>query len=103
MDWTAVMREPHKAALERARHRFAVRRRELAPRLPARAAGGRLFGHAALTARWALADGATLTLAANLTATAHAAPLAVRGRRLLSTAATLGGEWPPWYVEWALE
>ena len=103
IDWTAVTREPHKSALERARRRLAVRRRELAPRLPARAAGGTLLGRAALTARWSLADGTALTLAANLADTAFTAPPAARGRPLLSTTATLGGEWPPWYVEWALE
>ncbi len=103
LDWTAVDARAAQGALERARHRFALRRRELAPRLPARAAGGTLLGPATLTARWSLADGTTLTLAANLTGAAFAAPPATRGRRLLATAATLGGEWPPWYVEWALE
>jgi maltooligosyltrehalose trehalohydrolase len=103
IDWTAITREPHKTALERARHRFALRRRELAPRLPARSAGGTLLGDAALTARWSLADGATLTLAANLADKAYSVPPAARGRRLLSTAATLESGWPAWYVEWALE
>jgi hypothetical protein len=56
-----------------------------------------------MTARWSLADGTTMTLAANLADTAHAEPPAMRGRRLLSTADALGGAWPPWYVEWALE
>ena len=66
LDWTALAREPHKSAHERARHRLALRRRELAPRLPAEAGDGTLLGPATLTARWSLADGATLTLAANL-------------------------------------
>jgi len=103
LDWSAITRAPHNAVVERARQRFALRRRELSPRLPARAAGGTLLGDTALTARWSLADGATLTLAANLAAKPYASPPAARGRRLLSTAALLGGEWPAWYVEWALE
>jgi maltooligosyltrehalose trehalohydrolase len=103
LDWTTITREPHRTELELTRHRLAVRRRELAPRLPARAAGGTLLGPAAMTARWSLADGTTMTLAANLADTAHAEPPAMRGRRLLSTADALGGAWPPWYVEWALE
>jgi maltooligosyltrehalose trehalohydrolase len=103
LDWAATAREPHKTALERARHRFAVRRRELAPRLPARSAGGMLLAPATLTARWSLVDGATLTLAANLSDMPYAAAPAVRGRRLLSTAAMEGAEWPAWHVEWTLE
>jgi maltooligosyltrehalose trehalohydrolase len=103
IDWTAGTREPHKSALERARHRFGLRRRELAPRLPARAAGGTLLGSTALTAHWSLADGTTLTLGANLAAQPCSAPATARGRRLLSTAEPLGGEWPAWYVEWRLE
>ena len=101
LDWTALTREPHKTALARARERFAVRRRELAPRLPAQAAGGTLLGPATLTARWSLADGATLTVEANLAETAFPAPRAAPRRTLLATAAA-SGEWPPWYVAWTL-
>jgi hypothetical protein len=103
LDWTALGRDPHKAALERAKRRFAVRRRELAPRLPGRAPQGTLLGPATLTACWSLADGATLRLAANLSAAPFPSPPALCGRRLLATAATHGSEWPPWYVEWALD
>ena len=101
--WEALTREPHKLALTRARRRFALRREELAPRLPARAAGGTLLGPATLTARWSLADGTTLTVAANLADAPFSAAPATRGRTLLSTTATVGGQWPPWYVEWLLE
>jgi maltooligosyltrehalose trehalohydrolase len=103
LDWTALEREPHKSALERARHRLALRRRELAPRLPARAAGGALLGPATFTAQWALADGSRLTLAANLAASGSELPPPMNGRRLLTTAAIVGDAWPPWYVEWTLE
>ena len=44
LDWSALAREPHKSALEHTRHRLAVRRQELLPRLPARATGGTLLG-----------------------------------------------------------
>jgi malto-oligosyltrehalose trehalohydrolase len=103
LDWAALTREPHKIALARARQRFALRRQELAPRLPARPAGGTLLGPATLTARWSLADGATLAVAANLTDAPFSAPPATRGRTILATTAAAGGQWPPWYVEWALE
>ena len=103
LDWTAVAREPHKTALACARQRFALRRRELAPRLPARSAGGALLGHATLIAKWSLADGATLTVAANLAEMEFTAPPAMRGRSLLATTVAPVGQWPPWYVEWTLE
>jgi hypothetical protein len=44
-----------------------------------------------------------LTVAANLTDTAFAAPGVTRGRTLLATTTAGGGQWPPWYVEWSLE
>ena len=103
LDWAALTREPHRIALARARERFALRRRELAPRLPARSAGGTLLGRATLTAKWSLADGTTLTVAANLADAEFQAPPATRGRSLLATTAAAGGQWPPWYVEWRLE
>ena len=103
LDWAALTREPHKVALALARQRFAVRRRELAPRLPARAAGGTQLGPATLLARWSLADGTVLTLAANLADAPSQAPAANRGHTLLTTTTASGAEWPPWYVEWTLE
>jgi malto-oligosyltrehalose trehalohydrolase len=103
LHWSALASEPHASALERTQRRLAVRRRELAPRLPARAHGGVLLAPAALTARWTLADGATLAVFANLAATElDAAPPS--GRRLLATTPTRPSTaWPPWYVEWTLE
>ena len=103
LDWAALTREPHQAALALARGRLAVRRHELTPRLPAKAADGALLGPATLITRWALADGATLSVAANLAEAPFMAPPATRGRTLLATAETTGDEWPPWYVRWALE
>jgi malto-oligosyltrehalose trehalohydrolase len=103
LDWGALTREPHERALARARERFTLRRRELAPRLPARPAGGTLLGLATLTARWSLADETTLTVAANLADVPFPAPAAPRGRTLLSSTEAVGGPWPPWHVEWAIE
>jgi malto-oligosyltrehalose trehalohydrolase len=102
LDWTALTREPHRGAFERTRESLAVRRRDLAPRLPARAAAGKLLGPQALTASWTLADGATLGLAANLAAQPFFAPPPSRGKRLLATTDARVTEWPPWYVEWTL-
>ena len=59
----------------------------------------------ALTAEWRLADGARLTLAANLDDRPLAAAAPLRGEILASTHAEgePHGEWPRWYVAWALE
>jgi malto-oligosyltrehalose trehalohydrolase len=103
LDWTALGNEPHKSAYERTRHRLDLRRRELAPRLPAKPAGGTMLGDHGFIARWSLADGATLALAANLSDTPFTTPPAMAGRRLLTTTPTVGREWPPWHVEWTLE
>jgi malto-oligosyltrehalose trehalohydrolase len=101
LDWALVEREPHRSALERTRAQLALRRRELLPRLPARSAAGKLLGPATLTVQWALADGASLTLLANLAATSYTAQ-PVDGEILLATGDAYDGEWPPWYVAWCL-
>ena len=103
LDWAAIEREPHRGALEHTRERLAIRRQELNPRLPARAAAGKLLGPCTLVASWNLADGATLRLAANLAATPYFAPPPTPGRRLSATVDATSDEWPPWYVEWTLE
>ena len=103
LDWTALERDPHKAAYDRARHRFGVRRDEIAPRLPSTGLDGALLGRSALTARWSLADGATLTLAANLADAPFAGARRAGGRQLLATTDAVGDEWPPWYVVWTLD
>jgi len=103
LDWSAVMREPHRGALERTRQHLAVRRRELHPRLPARAAAGKLLGPTTLLVHWTLTDGATLGLAANLAATPYLAPPHSAGRRLLATGEAGDEAWPPWHVEWTLD
>jgi malto-oligosyltrehalose trehalohydrolase len=103
LDWTALRREPHRGAREQTRQQMAVRRRELQPRLPARAAAGELLGPGTFRVRWTLADRTELALAANLAATPYLAPPPSAGRRLLATPGASGGEWPPWHVEWSLE
>ncbi|HUQ53635.1 MAG TPA: malto-oligosyltrehalose trehalohydrolase, partial [Gammaproteobacteria bacterium] len=103
LDWSALEKEPHRGAFERARQQLAVRRRELHPRLPARAAAGKVLGPCSLLASWTLADGTTLELAANLAATPCLAPATRAGRRLLATSDSAAArEWPPWHVEWQL-
>jgi hypothetical protein len=103
LDWGALARQPHRGAFEQTRQHLAVRRRELHPRLPARAAGGKLLGPATLVAKWSLSDGATLKLAANLAATPYSNAPPILGRRLLCTGEAAGADWPAWHVEWTLE
>jgi 1,4-alpha-glucan branching enzyme len=103
LDWSALEREPHRGELERTRQQLAVRRRELHPRLPARAAAGKLLGPTTLLVHWTLTDGATLGLAANLAATPYLAPPHSAGRRLLATGEAGSEAWPPWHVEWTLD
>jgi malto-oligosyltrehalose trehalohydrolase len=106
LDWAAIGREPHRSALERARHRLKLRLRELVPRLPARVASRALLGPATVEVQWHLADGASLRLAANLADSPYRAAATTagrnRGRRLLTTAPAPAADWPPWYVEWTL-
>jgi malto-oligosyltrehalose trehalohydrolase len=103
LDWTALAREPHDSVYDRSRQRLALRHRELAPRMPARTAGGELLGRAALRAYWTLDDRSTLLLSANIAPSALKSPPPTRGRRLLATQSEPAGEWPPWYVEWAID
>jgi malto-oligosyltrehalose trehalohydrolase len=103
IDWTALAREPHRGAFERARQQLAVRRRELHPRLPARAAAGKALGPCTLVASWTLADGKTLALAANLAGTPYLTAPPIAGRPLLATTDHAAGEWPAWHVEWSLD
>lgn len=102
LDWAALERQPHRSAFERIREQLAVRRRALIPRLPARAAAGKLLGPATLIATWTLADHTTLELSANLAAVPYQSPPPARGETLLATGEPRDGQWPPWYVAWRL-
>jgi 1,4-alpha-glucan branching enzyme len=102
IDWASAMRQPHATALQRHRQRFATRARELTPRLPARALDGEILRAATLTARWRLADGKLLCVAANLTDTRYEGAPPPRGIELAATHARRDDGWPPWYVCWSL-
>jgi malto-oligosyltrehalose trehalohydrolase len=104
LDWQSLAAPQHAAALARHRRLLATRGGELAPRLPARSDGGRTLDDCSLRAHWRLADGARLTLTANLSAQGTRAPRA-GGRPLAATAELADGvdELPAWYVGWTLE
>ena len=69
-------------ALERTRRLLALRREQLVPRLAgARSLGAEAIGDAAVVARWALGDGAVLTMAVNLGEADVAMPGGLDGAR----------------------
>jgi malto-oligosyltrehalose trehalohydrolase len=88
LDWSALERPAHRAALDRTRALLALRRREIVPRLPgARSGTWRRLGDKAVEVRWRMGDGAMLTLVANFSA----APVEATAKgRLLHATATPG-------------
>jgi maltooligosyltrehalose trehalohydrolase len=102
LDWREPGVAPHAQALEAHRARLSTRRDVLVPRLPARAPAGELLSARALRAHWTLADGATLTLVANLDDHELLAP--PRGGEVLAaTHPDAGSTVPAWFVSWTLE
>jgi 1,4-alpha-glucan branching enzyme/maltooligosyltrehalose trehalohydrolase len=105
IEWSALVGPEHHAALERHRQLLAVRREVLWPRWPPQSSRGELLAERALSAEWRLADGARLTLAANLDDRPLEAAAPLAGKILASTHddGEPHREWPRWYVAWALE
>ena len=114
LDWGALTREPHAGWHRLHRELLALRRREIAPRLPGME-GGRtsfeLIGQRGIRVYWHLGDGAVLTLTANLgddealiKGPAYEAP---GGLLYLEPAegapAIAEGRLPPWSVAWHLQ
>lgn len=109
LDWSALDRPEHRRWLEMTRRLLHLRQREIVPRLRggavARATSTR-FGDRGLVVEWSLADGAVLTLLANLGAAPHASPPWThrRRRRLFGPATEPGrGTFPPWFVAYDLD
>lgn len=97
-------REPaHAERLALVRTLLDIRRREVMPRLDgARALGGERLGAGGLRVEWQLADGAVLTLAANLSDTDLPGAVCAEGRLLYSTGGE-GGCLSAWTVSWYLD
>jgi maltooligosyltrehalose trehalohydrolase len=105
LDWSAAARPDGAAALERYRRQLALRHEVLVPRLPASNPCGRMLADAALTVTWDLADGATLTLEANLSAQSVPRGAPPTGAPAVASAppsAASAAELPPWHVAWYL-
>jgi len=107
LHWEALTRPGHRERHEWIRGLLDLRRREIAPRLknarPGPARGDRL-GETGLAVEWALGDGATLRVVANLGARPLRVAPAARGRCLIESepvkAASSG--LPSWYVAYHL-
>jgi len=106
LDWRERLRAEHAAWWEFHRGLLAQRRRELAPRLPARFLDGELLSERALAARWRLADGSRLSLLANLSDENGPACRVPSGLRLYPDAAEtpiVAARLAPWTVLWSLD
>ena len=106
LDWEDIERAPHSGWLKWYRRVLATRRAEIVPRLPAMRAGGRyeVLGDGAILVRWAINEGETLVLAANLAATPTAGFPAEPGRVLWQEGeAGQDGTFDPWTVRWSVE
>lgn len=106
LDWRERLRAEHAAWWEFHRGLLAQRRRELAPRLPARFLDGELLSARALAAHWRLADGSRLSLLANLSDENGPACRAPSGLRLYPDAAEtpiVAARLAPWTVLWSLD
>jgi maltooligosyltrehalose trehalohydrolase len=109
LDWHELAEPRHAATLDHYRRLLALRRREIAPRIPKIPAGTcvRLEEEGAFAVDWMLTDGSTLQLLANLTD--HPVPGVGRmsGRLIFAThpdirAAVRRNRLEPWSVTWLL-
>jgi 1,4-alpha-glucan branching enzyme/maltooligosyltrehalose trehalohydrolase len=103
LDWGALADGASARALARYRRLLALRDDFLSARLPARTAGGRLLGAAALAAEWTLADESRLALFANLGPAEQSFGDWPEGELLHATPRTDSpwpGALPAWSVAW---
>jgi maltooligosyltrehalose trehalohydrolase len=102
LDWQACHEQAGKKRLALVRQLLAIRHKEIAPRLDGATFGdARAADDGLLTARWRMADGATLRLLANLSNTARArGPDETAGTAIWG--GTPGNALPPWSVFWSL-
>ncbi|HXS27576.1 MAG TPA: malto-oligosyltrehalose trehalohydrolase [Steroidobacteraceae bacterium] len=109
LDWGALADPPHARAFDHYRRLLALRRREIAPRIPhiRSARCIRLEESGAFAVDWALDDGSTLHLLANLTDATVPLVARMAGRLIFAThpgirRAVTRNELEPWSVTWLL-
>jgi maltooligosyltrehalose trehalohydrolase len=109
LDWGALAEPRHAATLDHYRRLLALRRREIAPRVPQIPRGTcvRLEDDGAFAVDWALSDGSTLHLLANLTDHPVQGVGRMSGRLIFAThpqirATVTRNRLEPWSVTWLL-
>jgi maltooligosyltrehalose trehalohydrolase len=102
LDWTAADAGPGRERLRLVRELFAIRRREIVPRLAGARFGSALVtDHGTLTADWPMGDGTTLSLIANLSDRDASDGWHETGGTLIWGTA-LKQSVPPWSVIWRI-
>jgi 1,4-alpha-glucan branching enzyme len=110
LDWSVLQQRQHADTLDKFQRLLAIRQRDIVPLVPKIRSGTctKLEASGAFAVDWALDDGSTLHLLANLTD--HAVPVLgrVAGRLIFAThpnirAAMKRNELAPWSVTWLLE
>jgi len=105
LDWERLAEPVHAATLRWYRDLLAVRRRHIVPLLPGLVQAGEfsIIDDGALVVRWRAADGAELTLMANLSARSTPGFPAERGVLLWQQGAVdAAGTFSPWSLRWTL-
>ncbi|MGH8221050.1 MAG: malto-oligosyltrehalose trehalohydrolase [Steroidobacteraceae bacterium] len=109
LNWSALAEPRHARAFDHYRRLLALRRREIAPRIPKIRSAHciRLEESGAFAVDWALEDGSTLHLLANLTDTTVPLVARMAGRLIFAThpgirRAVTRNELEPWSVTWLL-
>jgi maltooligosyltrehalose trehalohydrolase len=109
LNWNELTEPRHAATFDHYRRLLALRRREIAPRIPKIPAGTcvRLEEDGAFAVEWALTDGSTLHLLANLTDHPVQGVGRVSGRLIFAThpdirATVTRNRLEPWSVTWLL-
>jgi malto-oligosyltrehalose trehalohydrolase len=102
LDWAGPDTEPGRKRLKLVQELLSIRRCEIVPRLAgARFGAADATDHGPLTANWAMGDGATLSLIANLSDRDALHPAGeIKGTLIWGTA--LNQNIPPWSVFWRI-
>ena len=110
LDWAALATEPHRGWLAYYRRLLAIRHREIVSRLenlPGGAARYDVLADDVLRVSWALGDGSSLQLVANMSPRHSAKAVEIAGDLLFATTPEAAGQRPlpslsPWFVAWFL-
>jgi maltooligosyltrehalose trehalohydrolase len=106
LDWSNLRHDPHKSWLQHYRSLIDLRRMEIVPRLLGQngfAGKYELLGIKSVLVTWAMGDGSTLRLYANLSEETQEGVPATRGRRMFLQGYADEARLGPWTVLWTVE